>query len=255
MNATTKRFLILLACTALVGWISVNWLLGPPGLSSAYLASHSVDHERYLEAIKNDAYKHYVQRPHLVNLDENPELKQRVALVAAYTDGKAFQAEQHRIHLYSLFFEIFNATIVVVLVLRLAKAPLLQYLDVQIEELRDKINKAARSRKSALGRRGIAEEKIAHIDDEEMKLNANTETRMERELADLAEASHYSFGLHERELSERKKAEAHKAELALKHRLVYDAIDLLIKQVQEEESAEGHDALIHQFTHDLEARS
>lgn len=255
MNRTTKQFLILLVSVALLGWIGVNWLLGPPGLSEAYRSTHHTAHERYLEAIKNDEYKHYVQRPHLVDLEANPELAHRVALVAEYEATEAFQAEQHRIHLYSLFFEIFNATLVVVLILRFAKAPLLRFLDEQIEELRDKINQAARSRKSALGRRATVEDKLAHVHEEELKVSAQTERRLERELAELAEANHYSVGLHERELTERKKAAVHAAELALKQELVHKAIEALTAQAKTNNSQERHDTLIRQFTSNVEAEA
>ncbi len=255
MNRNTKQFLILLVSVALLGWIGVNWLLGPPGLSEAYRSTHRAAHERYLEAIKSDDYKHYVQRPHLFDLEANPELGRRVALVAEYEATEDFQAEQHRIHLYTLFFEIFNATLVVVLVLRLAKAPLLRFLDEQIEELRDKINQAARSRKSALGRRASVEDKLAHVHEEELKVSEQTERRLERELAELAEANHYSVGLHERELTERKKAEVHAAELALKRELVHQAIEALTAQAKANDSQERHDALIQQFTHDVEAQA
>ena len=129
MNPKTKKFLMLLTAVALVGWIGVNWLLGPPGLSSEYLEKYHVSHEHYLEAIKNDEYKHYIQRPNLVTLEEHPHLQQRVAFVEEYTANEDFQAEQHRIHLYTLFFEVFNAALVVVLIVRLAKAPLLKFLD------------------------------------------------------------------------------------------------------------------------------
>ena len=255
MDPKTKKFLLLLVGIALVGWITVNWLFGPPGLSSEYLAKHRVEHEHYLEAIKSDDYKHYMQRPHLVDLEANPRLQERIALVDAYLAGESFQAEQHRLHLYTLFFEFFNAALVVVLILRLAKAPLLSFLDRQIEELREKINQAARSKKSALGRRAAIEDKLAHVHEEELKLNAETETRLERELAELAEANHYSFGLHERELAERKKAEAHAIELALKRKLVDAAVHDLIEQTRTGLSPEGHDRLIRQFTRDVEAQA
>ncbi|MCF6284027.1 MAG: hypothetical protein L3K26_02395 [Candidatus Hydrogenedentes bacterium] len=255
MNPKTKKFLILLVGVALVGWIGVNGLLGPPGLSKEYRVAHRAEHEHYLEVIKNDVYKHYLQRPHLVDLEADPTLKARVAFVNDYVARKDFQAEQHRIHLYSLFFEFFNAALVVVLIVRLAKAPLLNFLDGQIEELREKINQAVRSRKSALGRHASAEDKLARIHDEELKLHASTETRLERELADLAEANHYSFGLHERELAERKKAEINNAELTLKRELVDAAVQSLIEQTKANQTTAVHDKLIQQFTSDMEARA
>ena len=255
MNNKTKKFLLLLTAIAFVGWIGVNFLLGPPGLSSEYLDKNGSAHERYLEVIKSDEYKHYAQRPAHFDLESNPELKRRVELVDAYVANEAYQSEQHRIHLYALFFELFNAALVVILVVRLAKAPLIKFLDEQIEELREKISQAARSRKSAQGRRAAVEEKIAHIHEEELKVSAATERRLERELAELAEANHYSYGLHERELTERKKAEEHAMELALKRQLVDQAIAGLVEEVESGHCAERHDHLIAQFCDDVEAKA
>lgn len=253
MNPKTKKFLIQLTGVALAGWIGVNWLLGPPGYSSEYLSEHGVAHEHYLEAVKNNEYKRYTQRPHLFDLEERPELKQRVDFVSEYTATEAFQAEQHRIHLYSLFFEFFNTILVVVLAVRFAKAPLLTFLDNQIEELREKMSQSARSRKSALGRRAAIEEKLARIDDEELKVAAGTERRLEREMAELAEANHYSLGLQERETAERKKAELHKAELDVKRRLVDDAIAVLIEEARQRQTEASQEALVRQFARDVEA--
>ena len=254
MNPDVKRFLILLTCCALAGWVGGNWLLGPPGLTAEYLAGKHAEHEHYIAIIKNPAYKRYIQRPHLVDLDGQPELKAQVAFVAEYTAGEAFQGEQHRIELYYLFFEIFNAGLVVVLVVRFAKAPLYNFLGGQIEALREKMNQAARSRKSALSRRAAAEAKLDRLPETEMKLHAETEQRLERELHEAAEANHYSLGLQERELAERKKAALHNAEIALKSRLVDAAIADLTKSIREGQTAEKHADLIGGFLRELEAR-
>ena len=254
MTPETKRFLILWAGVALIGWIGGNWLLGPPGLSSAYLEQYGDEHEHYVESIKNPAFKVYEQRPGLVNLDLDPELQQGVAFVEAYRSGEAYQAEQHRIELYTLFFEFFNAGLVVVLVLRLGKAPLYGFLDAQIAALQEKMNQAARSKKSALARRAAVEEKIADLPQVEMKIHDETERRIERELQELATANHYSLGLQERELAERKHAAYHNAELAIRHRLVTEAIDTLLASVHQESSDARQAALIEEFARALEAR-
>jgi len=255
LNPETKRFLLLLTGVAMAGWIAANWLLGPPGHSRAYLDAHGAAHDRYLETVKSDDYKRYIQRPHLVDLDEQPNLQARIEHVAAYTNSEAFQAERHRIHLYGLFFEIFNAAIVVILVVRLAKPPLLKFLDGQIEELREKINQAARSRKSALGRRTAIAEKLANVHEDELKLQADTEARLERQMAELAEANHYSLSLHQRELIERKKAEVHGARIAMKRKIIDAAVASLVGQTRAHQTPEGHDALVRQFAADVEARS
>lgn len=254
MSPETKKFLITLTVVALAGWIGGNWLLGPPGLSPAYLADKRAEHEHYIEIIKSAEYKRYSQRPHLVDLSENPALEERVAYVEAYTSAEAFQEEQHRIELYSLFFEFFNAGLVVVLVVRLGRAPLYTFLGEQIDALREKMNQATRLRKSALSRRAAAEEKIANLPEMEMRLHAETERRLERELAEYSEANHYSMGLQERELAERKKAVVHQAEVALKTRLVDGAIANLVAELRDGQSEHQHTVMVDDFLNEIEAK-
>lgn len=255
MDSRTKRFLISLAAAAVTGWVAGNWLLGPPGYSAGYLETHHGDHELYVETVKNPEFKIYKQRPHLVDLDAIPYLKEHVAFVEQYEAGEDFKSEQHRLLLYTLFFEFFNAGLVVVLVARLAKAPLYKFLDSQIDGIREKMNQAARSRKSAATRLAGIEEKIARLHEVEMKLNAETETRLERERNELATANHYRLGLQERELTERKKAAYHNAEAALQRRLINRAVKELIAGIERGQSSGKQDRLIDEFCRELEAKS
>jgi len=253
VSSELKRFLTLLTICAFAGWIGGNWLLGPPGLSPAYLSEHRAAHEHYIETLKNPEYKIYMERPHLVDLEAHLELQQRVAFVEQYASAPAFLEEQHRIELYTLFFEFFNAGLVVVLLLRVAKAPLYDFLGGQIDLLREKMNQAARSRKSAEARRSAAEAQLDRLPEMEMKLHAGTEQRLERELHEAAEANHYSLGLQERELAERKTAAYHTAEVALRKRLVDAAVAEVIESARNQQTPERHDQLIEEFLVQLEA--
>ncbi len=253
MSPDVKRFLTVLTICAVAGWIGGNWLLGPPGLSPEYLSQKHLEHEHYLETVKSLEYKLYSERPHLVDLDADPDLKQRVAFVEQYTGAPEFQEEQHRIELYTLFFEFFNAGLVVVLVVRLAKAPMYNFLGGQIEGLRERMNQAARSRKSAVARRATAEVQLDRLPETEMKLHAETEHRLERELHEAAEANHYSLGLQERELTERKNAAVHAAEVALKKRLVEAAVAEITENARTRQTPELQAALIDDFLAELEA--
>lgn len=253
MSPEAKTFLKRLAAVAIAGWIAGNWLLGPPGPSSAYLDEYGGDHERYIEITKSHEYKVYRQRPHLTDLAENPALEERVNFAAAYETRDAFQSEQRRMDLYALYFEFFNAGLLVVLAIRFGKAPLGRYLSEQIDALRDKMDRARRARETAEARRKEIEEKIARLHEAEMKLASQTETRVERELHEQAEASHYSVGLQEQELVERKRAEVHSAELAVKTRLVDAAIEELVGRIKEDQSDAWHSARIDEFVHDVEA--
>lgn len=253
MKAETKRFLITLTLVALAGWIGGNWLLGAPGLSRDYLEAHRAEHDHYLEVIKSESYRRYMQRPHLVDLAQDPTLQQRIDYVNAYTSGETFVSEQHRVELRNLFFEFFNAALVVVLILKLGRKPLLDFIDGQTTTIRERLNQAARSRKAATARLTAAQDKTAHIHEEEMRISAQTESRLEREMAELANANHYSFGLHERDLVERKKAAEHAAELAVRIALVDRAIADLTAQHGKNDGPDQQDRYIQQFIQGLEA--
>jgi F0F1-type ATP synthase membrane subunit b/b' len=252
LDSSAKRFLINLVVVALAGWLGGNWLLGGPSLSKDYLESHRVEHEHYLEIVKSDAYKRYMQRPHLVDLESDTALRDRIGFVETYVAQEAFESEQHRLELRSLFFDFFNVALVVVLVIRFARRPFLAFIDGQIETIRERLNQAARSRKAAAARVAAAREKHARLHEEELRVNAETEHRLERELADLASASHYSLGQYERDLAERKKAAEHAAELTVRRRLVEKAIEDLKSALAVEDSPARQDQFVAQFIDRLE---
>lgn len=254
MSPDTKKFLLRLGLCAIAGWIAGNWLLGPPGLSDAYMEANRHEHEHYIEIIKSHEYKLYAQRPHLADLAADPHLAERVAFVEAYTASEDFQAEQHRRELYSLFFEFFNSGLVIVLAVRLGRAPLRAFLDEQIEGIREKLSQSARSRKTAVARKAAAEVSIERLPETEMRVHGETERRLEKDLHELAEANHYSLGLQERELVERKKAAVHNAELAVKRRLVNAAIEELTARVQQARHDQSADPLLDDFLEELEAK-
>jgi ATP-dependent Clp protease ATP-binding subunit ClpA len=254
VSPETKKFLLRLGLCAVAGWIAGNWLLGPPGLSDAYMEANRHEHEHYVEIIKSHEYKLYEQRPHLVDLAADSDLADRVAFVQAYTASEDFQAEEHRRELYSLFFEFFNSGLVIVLAVGLGRAPLRSFLDDQIEAVREKLSQSTRSRKTAIARKAAAEVSIERLPETEMRVHGETERRLEKDLHELAEANHYSLGLQERELVERKKAAVHNAELAVKKRLVNAAIEELTARVQRTRDGLTDDPLLDDFLEELEAK-
>lgn len=254
MNAATKRFLLVMVAIALAGWIGGNLALGGPGLSKAYLAANQAEHDHYLEIIKSEAYKRYTERPHLMELAEHPALADQVAFVEAYTAREDFAEEQHRRHIRGLYFDFFNASLVVILLFKLARPPLMTFLDGQIEQIRERLDQVRRAREAAEQRLAAARERVAHIHDEEMKVHQETESRVEREMAELAAANHYSFGLQERDLVERKRALELAAEQKVRRALVESAIAGALARLDQERGAGHEDLHLEQFIRGLEAK-
>lgn len=254
MDKKTKQFLINIVVVAMVGWIAGNVLLGGPGLSKDYLARYRAEHEHYITIIKSDAYKQYVERPNLAHLDEDPALRAQVDFVASYTAREAFAAEAHRRELRAMFFDFFNASLVVVLLWTLGRPPLLRFLEEQATAVRERLNQATRARSAASTRLVAAQDRLSHIHEDELKVNTETDGRLERALAELSASNHYSFGLHEQDLIERKRAAEHTAELLVRRALVEKALALAQEQLTQSRSEE-HEALhINQFIRGLEAK-
>ena len=248
----TKRFLYIFFGVSLVVWIAANLVLGPPGLSSDYLDEYKDEHDRYLTIIKDEAYKRYMQRP---ELNEGTVPEEDLAFVQAYQARDAFQAEQRRRMIYGLFFDFFNAALVVILVVRFARKPLLNVVDEKIADLRAKIEEHREARSAAEARRAQAEAKIAQIPAEEEQIKAETQERLKRELEELEQANQHSLKLMEQELEDRKNKEWLSARHLVRCELVNEAVDRVAAQYAAKRSAEHEAVLTDKFMQDIEALS
>ena len=257
----TKRFLLIFFGAALIVWLGINFRLGPPGLSSAYLygedgeGGFKADHDHYLDIIKSGAYKLYEQRPHLNGPDQPgapKDLAGNIEFVEHYEAREAFQAEEHRRALYDILFDFFNAALVVVLVVYFGRKPLLKFMDEKIAELREKMETLAAARKDAEARRRGAEGKIARLPEEEAQIAAATEARLAKEMAELEEANQRSLEIMRRELEDRKRDEEKAAAMLVKEELVNQAIANLIDDYRAKDSAEQQARLVEQFAGDVE---
>lgn len=254
MNAATKRFLLAMVAIALAGWIGGNMVFGGPGLSKDYLAANKAEHDHYLEIIKSEEYKRYAERPHLMDLADHPGLAENVAFAENYAAREDFAEEQHRRHIRGLYFDFFNASLVIILLWKLARPPLMRFLDDQVEQIRERLDQVRRAREAAESRLAAAQERVAHIHEEEMKVHQETESRVEREMAELAAANHYSFGLQERDLIERKRALELAAEQKVRRALVESAITEALARLDQERGAGHEDLHLEQFIRGLEAK-
>ena len=252
-----KRFLLTLGAVALVVWIGGNVLIGPPGLSRRYLADHEDAHNRYIEIIKGDAYKLYDERPALhgpASAGAPPGFAQDIAFVEHYEANPLFQAEQRRVARYGLFFDFFNAALVVVIILRFARKPLLNLLDKKVAEVRDRIESAAQARQAAEERQRRAEHQLANLDDDRERIDEETARRLEHEMAELQQANERSLALLWQEMADRKHQEIVAAKQQVKRELVNETIKRLVERYRAEQSPEREAELIDQFVRDLGAR-
>jgi len=253
-----KRFLLIFAIVSLGVWIGANLLLGPPGLSRPYLRQYKQGHERYIEITKSLPYKLYSERPHLHGPGSPgaPQgLAENIAFVEQYEANPAFQAEQRRIGVYGLFFDVFNAALVVVILVRFARKPLLNFLEEKAAHVRERIESSAGARGAAEERLRRAEDQLAHVEDERARVAAETARRLEHEMAELKRANERSLALLWQELADRKHQEIVAAKQQVKRELVSETIKRLEERYQAEQSPEREADLIDQFVRDLEARA
>lgn len=160
--AGVKRFLIIFAVFYVITATSINVMLGPPGMSKAYLADYKADHNRYIESIKDKQFKIWKQRPHLTDFDaeENAGLQNRINFVTEYETRPAFKEELGRRNTYDILFDVFNTAMVLVLIIGLGRKPFSGLIDGMIETIRTKISETEEARKQADDRIDAAEHKI-----------------------------------------------------------------------------------------------
>lgn len=259
---TTKQFLIAFAVVyaILAAFGTVMW--GPPGYSSEYMDEHKAEHERYIEIVKSDGYKHWLQRPKREVIEQayerNPgmkppleELMPAVAFAEEYEQEPFFVAEKERQATYTLYFEFLNWLAVMVIVVKLGRKPLLEFLDDQAAKVRRRIEKARTAREEAEQRRGEAEQRVARLDQDRQEIEKQNEARIAQELEEIREGTEYTLEQLRAEAEERKRAEEHQAAMRMKAELVTAAIDKLKAQLRESASQDRQTALVHEFVNEL----
>jgi len=255
VNAETKKFLKLYFGVAIGVWLVFAFTLGPGDLSCDYRREYKEDHDRYLQIIKSEPYKRYVQRPHLNQPGSEgvpADFADQIAFVEEYESRDEFRREKLRSTFYTVFFQFFNAGLVIWLVWRLGRKPVLKILDNQIHGLRDKISAVRNAREAAAERRRAAAAKLEHVADEDHRILAEAQERLEREKSDLEEQQQQRIAIMKRELEDRKAEEAHAAIMAIKAELVNDAVSELLQRYQQADNELLQAKLVDAFTADLE---
>lgn len=255
--ADVKRFLILFVLIYLVVATGLNLTLGPPGMSKDYLADHKSDHNRYIEAIKNKEFKTWKQRPHLVDMeaDKNVGLQERIDFVAGYEIRPLFLKEEHRRGRYERIFDFFNTIMVIVLVGRFARKPLIGLVDGMIEAIRFKIKEAEDAKREALERLDAAEHKIKGLPQDLAGYEELAEERIGNIRRDSALFTGESVSNLNKETEDRKRYEIAKAQHLMKERMVDAAIEQVVTAIRESDSTEHDEVLIDQFMANLKEKA
>ncbi|MFP6581100.1 MAG: hypothetical protein VCD00_00940 [Candidatus Hydrogenedentota bacterium] len=255
--AVVKRFLILFVLAYLIVSTGINRTLGPPGMSKDYLAEYKSDHNRYIEAIKNKEYKTWKQRPHLVDMeaDKNAGLQERIDFVAEYEIRPLFLKEERRRGRYELIFDFFNTIMVIVLVGRFARKPVIGLVDGMIEAIRFKIKEAEDAKREASERLDAVEHKIKGLPQDLAGYEELAEERIENIRRDSALFTGESISNLNKETEDRKRFEIVKARHLMKERMVDAAIEQVVTAIRESDSTERDEVLIDQFMANLKEKA
>lgn len=245
-----QRWLIvyLLAYLAVSSLLLV--VLGPVGMSAAYLEEFEADHDRYTRTTKLDAYKRWHQRPELNPPDE--DLAARIAFVEEYRVRPEFIAEQRRRATYGFLIDIFKVAMVIFLVLHFARKPMGELVRGMIETVSEKIGQAQEERDSAAQRKHAAQVKLEGLPAQKADIEAQTAERIKEMQREDALAVESRLENLERETEDRQRHDEALARLELKRELVNQAIDMLAERFRQRTAHAGDDALIDQFVHRLE---
>ncbi|MBN2311770.1 MAG: ATP synthase F0 subunit B [Candidatus Hydrogenedentes bacterium] len=246
-----KRFLLWYFGVYLVVAVGATVVLGPPGLSGAYMEKYAHEHEHYLEIVKSDAYKLYIERPALHPPDD--ALAGRLGFVEQYEQRPEFLSEQNRMHVRGLFYEFFNALAVVVMAVRFARGPLLAFLDKRAAEIGARIDQADRAQREAAAQKEDAQAKMARVDEERSRIAEEGQGLASREAEAIAAGTEEQAAQIAEDTEARKRLEARRAAMQLKRDLVGKSIELLEARLKAEASEARENVLVDHFVQGVAA--
>jgi len=230
--------------------VTVNVFFGPPGYSNEYLDEYKEQHDRYLSITKSKEYKLWEENPDANPPDEG--LAEDIEFVQQYEARGEFAAEQRRRTIYETILDFFNVFMIVLLAYRFGKAPLLNFLDGKIEEIRGRIEEAERARETALTHKAEAESKLANLDHVKARIERETEGRIALETRRIHESTEHNLSILEKEKEDRLRHEELLARQAVKAELVDRAIEEITKGYENTRSKESERHLMERFVLELE---
>lgn len=245
-----KKFLLQLLAVYLVIALPIAFMFGPPGFSGDFLEEYQNDLDHYYEVVKSDQYKRWSQRPHIVESDPlayTDAFAADVAFVQDFEDNAAFVGEMRRRDTFRILFNILNVGVAVALILRFGRKPLLDFLDKQVAEVRDRLDEAERARKEAKAARSEADIKMGSLAAETEVMAEQAHATAQETVSALEQETAQLMAAIDEELELRKRIEVQRAAMLLKAELVEAAGNALEKRLAEESAGENQRELITQF--------
>jgi len=251
-----KPFIAVLFSVAFAGWITGNALFGFPGLSSEYLEKYKHEHEHYLEVVKSDDYKRYIQRPHLFDMAKahDKHFAENLAFVEEYEHNPELAAEEHRLEKRSYFFDFFNASLVILLFARFGWRPLIAFIDRSIAEKVERMHAAKAGRLRAAEAMIEARAKLSDIPEAEAKASADADAAMRRVMEEMQARQSARLEEVQRELAEQETGAVQAAERRLRRELFDKAARELEEELRANPPEHARDALVERFTAALEGK-
>jgi len=220
-----KRFL--LVSLAVYSALSVAGLLffKSPDLSKSYLARYGEAHDRFVRITNDPSFEQFRERPHLYP-PEDPRHEQ-LAFVQAYQAQPEYRAERLRIEAFTLWFHVLNGVVFLVLVVRFAYRPTLDYLDKRVHETRTTMTKASKARTAAMHRLAEVQAEADQWPEKQAEMNARAEDAINASLVQIREEARLATFQLARETEDRKRTEVLRAAAQIKQELVAQAVETL----------------------------
>ncbi len=251
MNSV-KTFFIVYVLAYLFVSAGINVLLGPPGMSKAYMEQYKAEHDRYIEIGKDPVYRRWSQRPELVEMDDR--LAEAATFVETYEALPEFQDEQKRRGGYDIIFDVLNTFMVVVLMVRFGRKPLMGLLDNLREQVRKRLDHMETISREAGDHRKSAQEKMHALPQDQAEIEQQTEARIEEMRRDTALRDGLRLSALNKETEDRKRNEEERAIRALKEALADAAIANVVQEFQQADNNVLQSTLVDRFIGDLADR-
>ena len=245
-----KRFL--LVSLAVYSALSAAGLVffKSPDLSKSYLARYGADHERFVDITKDPAFQLFRERPHLYPA-EDPR-HERLAFVQAYQTQPEYRAERMRIEAFTLYFHVLNGVTFLVLAIRFAYRPTLNYLDKRVQDIKTQMTNTSRTRTAAMHRLAEVQAEADQWPQKEADIKARADEAINASLAQIREEARLARIQLARETEDRKRTEIFRAAAQIKEELVSQATKTLEKRYSTEATERELRQNVEQFARLLE---